>query len=111
MKIGIIGAGFAGLTAAYELTKRGHKVILYEKDDVVGGLASGFKDERWEWTLERFYHHWFASDAGVIGLIAELGLKEHVVREEACCDGKWAVQASTKPLCLYARYGGLKLKF
>jgi protoporphyrinogen oxidase len=76
MKIGIIGAGFAGLTAAYELTKGGHKVVLYEKDAVVGGLSSGFKDERWEWTLERFYHHWFASDADVIGLMAELGLKD-----------------------------------
>jgi protoporphyrinogen oxidase len=76
MKIGIIGAGFAGLTAAYELTKSGHEVTLYEKDAVVGGLSSGFKDERWEWTLERFYHHWFASDADVIGLMAELGLKD-----------------------------------
>ena len=76
MKIGIIGAGFAGLTAAYELTKGGHKVVLYEKDAVVGGLSSGFKDERWEWALERFYHHWFASDADVIGLMAELGLKD-----------------------------------
>jgi protoporphyrinogen oxidase len=76
LKIGIIGAGFAGLTAAYELTKRGHAVTLYEKDAVVGGLSSGFKDKRWEWALERFYHHWFASDAEVIGLIAELGLKD-----------------------------------
>jgi len=76
MKIGIIGAGFAGLTTAYELTKRGHEVTLYEKDAVVGGLSSGFKDERWEWALERFYHHWFASDADVIGLMAELGLKD-----------------------------------
>ena len=76
MKIGIIGAGFAGLTAAYELTKRGHEVNLYDKDAVVGGLASGFKDERWDWSPERFYHHWFASDAEVIGLIAELGLRD-----------------------------------
>ena len=76
MKIGIIGAGFAGLTAAYELTKRGHEVNLYEKDAVVGGLASGFKDEQWDWSPERFYHHWFASDAEVIGLIAELGLRD-----------------------------------
>lgn len=76
MKIGIIGAGFAGLTAAYELTKGDHEVTLYEKDAVVGGLASGFKDKRWEWAPERFYHHWFASDADVIGLIAELGLKD-----------------------------------
>jgi len=76
LKIAIIGTGFAGLTTAYELTKHGHEVTLYEKDAVVGGLASGFKDERWDWSPERFYHHWFASDADVIGLIEELGLKD-----------------------------------
>ena len=78
MKIAIIGAGFAGLTAAYDLTKSGHEVMLYEKDTVVGGLASGFKAPHWEWPLERFYHHWFASDAEVIGLIEELGLKDRL---------------------------------
>jgi protoporphyrinogen oxidase len=76
LKIGIIGAGFAGLTAAYELTKGGHEVTLYEKEAAVGGLSSGFKEERWEWALERFYHHFFASDAEVIGLITELGLQD-----------------------------------
>jgi len=78
LKIAIIGAGFAGLTAAYDLTKSGHEVTLYEKDAVVGGLASGFKAPHWEWPLERFYHHWFASDAEVIGLIEELGLKDRL---------------------------------
>jgi len=78
LKIGIIGAGFAGLTAAYDLTKSGHEVTLYEKEAVVGGLASGFKAPHWEWPLERFYHHWFASDTEVLGLIEELGLKDRL---------------------------------
>jgi protoporphyrinogen oxidase len=73
MDIGIVGAGITGLTAAYELTKRGHAVTVYEARPYVGGLAAGFRDERWEWHLERFYHHWFASDDDVIGLIDELG--------------------------------------
>lgn len=29
MNIGIIGAGVTGLTAAYDLTRQGHRVILY----------------------------------------------------------------------------------
>jgi len=74
VKIGIIGAGVAGLTAAYELSKRGCKVIVFEAKPQAGGLASGFRDEGWEWPLERFYHHWFASDGAVLGLIDELGL-------------------------------------
>jgi protoporphyrinogen oxidase len=35
----VIGAGPAGLTAAYELSKAGARATLLEKDGVVGGLA------------------------------------------------------------------------
>ncbi len=35
----IIGAGPAGLTAAYELSKLGIPAVVFEKDDTVGGLA------------------------------------------------------------------------
>ncbi len=35
----IIGAGPAGLTAAYELSKTGTSTVVLEKDDVVGGLS------------------------------------------------------------------------
>lgn len=35
----IIGAGLAGLSAAYELTKAGKQVVVIEKEDAVGGLA------------------------------------------------------------------------
>jgi protoporphyrinogen oxidase len=76
LDIAIIGAGVAGLTAAYELTKDGHRIVVYEAANTVGGLASGFKDERWDWPLERFYHHWFASDDAVIRLIEKLGASD-----------------------------------
>jgi len=78
MDIGIVGAGIAGLTAAYDLTKAGHCVTVYEARPYAGGLAAGFRDERWEWPLDRFYHHWFASDSLVLGLIDELGARERV---------------------------------
>lgn len=78
MNIAIIGAGVAGLAAAYELNKHGHRIVVFEAADKTGGLASGFKDERWDWSLERFYHHWFASDDAVIGLIEELGIRDHL---------------------------------
>jgi len=76
LNIAIIGAGVAGLTAAYELTQHGHRVVVFEAADKVGGLASGFKDEGWEWSLERFYHHWFATDDIVINLIRKLGQED-----------------------------------
>ncbi len=38
-KIVIIGAGPAGLTAAYELTKNGYNVTVLEKESEVGGIS------------------------------------------------------------------------
>ncbi len=37
-KIAIIGSGPAGLSAADELNKKGHNVVVFERDDRIGGL-------------------------------------------------------------------------
>ena len=79
MKIAIIGAGFGGMAAAYDLRRAGHEVIIYEAANHVGGLASGFKEPHWEWSVEKFYHHWFQSDSSMLGLIEELGWKDKVI--------------------------------
>ena len=79
MKIAIIGAGYSGMSAAWDLRRNGHEVTIYESADYVGGLASGFKQPGWKWSVEKFYHHWFASDNHMLGLIEELGLSEKVI--------------------------------
>lgn len=79
MQTAIIGAGPAGLAAAYDLSRSGHTVTVYEGAPAVGGLAAGFKAPHWEWTLEKYYHHWFASDAAILGLIEELGWSDQVL--------------------------------
>lgn len=79
MKVGIIGAGAAGLAAAWDLIRAGHSVEIYEAEAAVGGLAAGFRDEGWEWTLEKFYHHWFESDHAILGLIEEIGQRDKVI--------------------------------
>ncbi|EAX47186.1 FAD dependent oxidoreductase [Thermosinus carboxydivorans Nor1] len=39
-KVAVVGAGPAGLTAAYFLVRLGHKVAVYEKNDTAGGMAA-----------------------------------------------------------------------
>ncbi|HMQ52645.1 MAG TPA: NAD(P)/FAD-dependent oxidoreductase [Anaerolineae bacterium] len=73
MKIAVIGAGVAGLAAAYDLAKAGHQVIIFEAANYTGGLAAGFKDEQWDWHLEHFYHHWFETDDDILRLLHEIG--------------------------------------
>ena len=79
MKIAIIGAGIGGMAAAYDLARSGHSVTIYEASDQVGGLASGFKEPHWDWSVEKFYHHWFATDRHMLGLIDELGWRDQVL--------------------------------
>jgi protoporphyrinogen oxidase len=76
-RVAIVGGGFGGLAAAWELTRRGVTPIVLEADDAVGGLAGSFlvNGER----LERFYHHWFTSDTHVAELASELGTADRIV--------------------------------
>jgi protoporphyrinogen oxidase len=79
MKIGVLGAGIGGMAAAYDLARAGNRVTIYEAADYAGGLASGFKEPGWDWWVEKFYHHWFASDHHILGLIDELGWSDQVL--------------------------------
>ena len=78
-EIAVIGAGIGGMAAAYDLVRAGSKVIIYEASDQAGGLASGFKEPHWDWSVEKFYHHWFQSDHEMMKLIAELGWSDQVI--------------------------------
>ncbi|MEK9143505.1 MAG: FAD-dependent oxidoreductase [Patescibacteria group bacterium] len=79
MKIAIIGGGFTGLTAAYELAKKGHKITIFEKEKELGGLAHGYRRPGWDWHLESAYHHLFTNDKAILGLIKELGLADKLI--------------------------------
>jgi len=76
LKIALIGGGFAGLTAAYELGKLGYQAFLFERAPELGGLAGTFPIEGTR--LERGYHHWFTSDTHIIAQMQELGLGDRV---------------------------------
>ena len=117
MKIAIIGAGFGGLAAAYDLRKAGHEVTVFEAADYIGGLASGFKEPYWDWSVEKFYHHWFASDKHMLGLIRELGWEDKVLFPRPYTvllhNGKWYPFDAIPQMILFPGlgYGLNKIRF
>lgn len=82
MRIAIIGSGISGLTAAYELSKEGHEVVIFEKTGSIGGLG-GYLSIGDNY-IEKFYHHFFQSDKFIVNFAKELGildkLKFHKVK-------------------------------
>ena len=82
MKIAVIGAGPAGLAAAFDFLRAGHEVVCYESSSQVGGLASGFKAPHWDWSVERYYHHWFQSDSEILRLADDLGIRDKILFPE-----------------------------
>jgi len=80
MKIAIIGAGFTGLSASYQLTKLGHEVFVFEKEKSLGGLAGGYKKDNWDWALDKHYHHFFTNDNFALDLAKEIGQKILILR-------------------------------
>jgi protoporphyrinogen oxidase len=82
LNIAIIGGGISGLSTGHFLSKQGHKVTVFERDDALGGLASSFDfgkdaddDEKAGITfIERYYHFICGGDDDLIDLCDELGL-------------------------------------
>jgi protoporphyrinogen oxidase len=66
----VIGAGPAGLTAAYQLVKSGVRPAVFEADDVVGGISRTV--ERGGWRFDIGGHRFFTKAAPVEALWHEI---------------------------------------
>jgi protoporphyrinogen oxidase len=77
MRVGVLGGGALGLTAALRLAQRGAEVQVLEKESSLGGLVTSFPIG--DVYLEKFYHHLFRTDKVIIRIIEELGLGEKLV--------------------------------
>ncbi|NBX49885.1 FAD-dependent oxidoreductase [bacterium] len=62
-RVAVIGAGPAGLTAAYELQSAGIEVVVFEASPQVGGMAKSF--ELWGQMVDMGPHRFFSSDTRV----------------------------------------------
>ncbi|MDR1680926.1 MAG: FAD-dependent oxidoreductase [Prevotellaceae bacterium] len=75
-KVAVIGAGPAGLTAAYELAKDPSiEVSVYECGDGPGGMCKSLR--LWDCTVDVGPHRFFSYDARVNGLWLEVAGKDY----------------------------------
>lgn len=70
--IAVLGAGPMGLAVAYQLAKDGHKPVVFEADDRVGGMTASFDFKGLQ--IERYYHFHCTSDTAFLAMLDELGL-------------------------------------
>jgi len=116
MRVGIIGAGVAGLTTAKVLKQAGHEVIVYDKAPDVGGVWSRIRrypglttqspKEQYslsDFPMPRDYPEWptgpqvqayLAAYASHFGLDPALRLSTEVTAAMPVPEGGWAVTAS-----------------
>lgn len=112
MRIGIIGAGVAGLTTAKVLKQAGHDVVVFDRAPDVGGVWSETRrypgvstqspkaqyslsdypmpKDYPEWPSGPQVQAWLASYAEHFGLVPRLRLNTEVTRVQAAGDG-WTV--------------------
>jgi protoporphyrinogen oxidase len=75
--VAVIGAGPAGLTAAYELSKSLSSVDVYEASDAVGGLSRSLS--LWGQTVDLGPHRFFSHDRRVNELWLEVVGRDYVM--------------------------------
>jgi len=76
IRVGILGGGITGLTAAFYLLRAGCRVTVIEAQPQLGGLATSFDFGPFYW--DKFYHCILTSDAPLLELISDLGLAQEM---------------------------------
>ena len=116
MRVGIIGAGVAGLTTAKVLIQAGHDVVIYDKTPDVGGVWSRTRrypglttqSPKAQYSLSDFpmprdYPEWpagaqvqeyLASYASHFGLDPALRLSTEVISARPATEGGWLITAT-----------------
>jgi uncharacterized protein with NAD-binding domain and iron-sulfur cluster len=72
-KVVVVGAGWAGLGAAYHLAKQGYDVTLLEAGPVPGGLVAGWKTAGGR-SVEAGIHGFWYPYSNIFSLVRELGV-------------------------------------
>lgn len=76
----VVGAGIAGLTAAYQLKKAGHDVLVFDQNDYAGGRMFTVD---WEgFRVDGGAKFVTTSDRSLLDMVRELGLEDQLVKSD-----------------------------
>ena len=76
----VVGAGIAGLTAAYQIRKAGHDVLVLDRNDYVGGRMANVE---WEGFLVDLGAKFVTTtDKTLLEIVHEVGLAEQMLKSD-----------------------------
>lgn len=106
MKVGVVGAGWAGLSAAFRLDRAGHKVTVFDATRTAGGRARRLHSTRLDADIDNGQHILSGAYSETLGLIDELGLdKASVLFDQPLtllsADGHFGLRAAALPAPLH----------
>ena len=81
LKIAIVGAGLAGLTAAVDLVDAGHEVDLYEAKPFLGGKVGSWEDSDGN-HIEMGLHVFFFNYANLFALMRKVGAIDNLLPKD-----------------------------
>ena len=96
MKVVVVGAGIAGLSAAYDLLRAGAEVTVLESERRAGGVIVTDRPEG-RWIVEGGPDSFLAADQDIPQLAGELGLPDRIVRQTGHGFARWT-GAAFQPL-------------
>jgi len=83
LTIAVVGAGIAGLTAAWELQRAGTDVLILEQEQRPGGVIVTERPDGGRWVVEGGPDSWLASDPDLTALAGDLGIADRVIGQRA----------------------------
>jgi squalene-associated FAD-dependent desaturase len=106
MKVHVIGAGLAGLSAATALAERGHAVSLIEASAQAGGRCRSYHDPVLEMTLDNGNHLVLSGNDAVFGYLRRIGAEDRMAGpDDARLDffdlkarARWTIRPNDGPI-------------
>jgi zeta-carotene desaturase len=81
MRVAIVGAGLAGMSAAIDLAEAGHEVEIFESRPFVGGKVSSWVDKDGN-HIEMGLHVFFYNYANLFALMKKVGAFQYLLPKE-----------------------------